>query len=73
MKGKDLVKLLQQNGWCIERINGSHHIMKKGSQTEIIPVHNTDIPIGLLNKILNGQSLNSLCPCILKKGAELSC
>lgn len=57
MKGKDLVKLLQQNGWYIERINGSHHVMKKGTQTEIVPVHNTDIPIGLLNKILKRTGL----------------
>ena len=30
MKGKDLVKLLQQEGWRIERINGSHQVMKSG-------------------------------------------
>lgn len=57
MKGKDLVKVLQQNGWRIDRINGSHHVMKKGNQTEIIPVHNTDIPTGLLNKILKRTGL----------------
>ena len=57
MKGKDLVKVLQQNGWRIDRINGSHHVMKKGARTEIIPVHNTDIPTGLLNKILKRTGL----------------
>lgn len=57
MKGKDLVKVLQQNGWRIDRINGSHHVMKKGDRTEIIPVHNTDIPTGLLNKILKRTGL----------------
>lgn len=57
MKGKDLVRVLQQNGWRIDRINGSHHVMKKGNQTEIIPVHNTDIPTGLLNKILKRTGL----------------
>ncbi len=57
MKGKDLVKLLKQDGWHVERINGSHHIMKKDDKTEIIPVHNTDIPIGLLNKILKRTGL----------------
>lgn len=57
MKGKDLVKLLQQNGWRIDRINGSHHVMKKGLKTEIIPVHNTDMPAGLLNAILKRTSL----------------
>lgn len=57
MKGKDLVKVLQQNGWRIDRINGSHHVMKKSDRTEIIPVHNTDIPTGLLNKILKRTGL----------------
>lgn len=51
MKGSELVKELKKNGWTINRIHGSHYIMKKGSQTEVIPVHNTDIPIGLLNAI----------------------
>lgn len=46
MKGKELVKLLQQKGWQINRINGSHYVMKSDSQTEIIPVHNTDMPTG---------------------------
>lgn len=57
MKGKDLVKLLEQNGWHLDRIHGSHHIMKKGNQAETVPVHNKDIPIGLANKILKRTGL----------------
>ncbi|NMB95098.1 MAG: addiction module toxin, HicA family [Clostridiaceae bacterium] len=57
MKGKELVILLQQNGWRIDRIKGSHYVMKKDAQTEIVPVHNTDIPTGLLNKILKRTGL----------------
>ena len=57
MKGKELVKLLQENGWHIDRIKGSHHVMKKGKETEIIPVHNTDLPPGLLNAILKRTGL----------------
>ncbi len=30
MTGKELLKLLKQNGWQLERINGSHHTFKKG-------------------------------------------
>ena len=52
MKDKDLLKLLQKNGWKIERIRGSHHILIKGDKTEIVPVHGRDVPIGLLNAIL---------------------
>lgn len=51
MKGKDLVKLLKQNGWTVDRVHGSHYIMKKGNQTETVPVHNKDLPPGLLNAI----------------------
>ena len=57
MRGKDLVKLLQQNGWYIERVNGSHYVMKKDKQREIVPVHNTDIPTGLVNEILKRTGL----------------
>ncbi len=57
MKGKELVKELQKNGWQVERIHGSHYIMKNGVQTEVIPVHNKDLPIGLLNAIMKRTGL----------------
>ena len=51
MKDKDLLKLHLQNGWKVIRINGSHHIIQKGEQIEVIPVHGKDVPTGLLNNI----------------------
>lgn len=48
MKGIELVKELKKNGWIVDRTHGSHYVMKKGDKTEVIPVHNKDIPIGLL-------------------------
>lgn len=57
MKDKDLPKLLQKNGWKIERIRGSHHILIKGDKTEIVPVPGRDVPIGLLNAILKRTGL----------------
>ena len=57
MLGKDLVKLLQKNGWVISRINGSHYVMVKGDLTEIVPVDNKDIKKGLLNAILKRTGL----------------
>lgn len=51
MKGMEVVKLLRRKGWTVDRIHGSHYVMKKGNQTEIIPVHNKDLPIGLLTAI----------------------
>ena len=58
MTGKKLLKMLLDDGWELERIHGSHHIIKKGNKTEIIAIHsNKDIPNGLLNKILKRTGL----------------
>lgn len=57
MKDKDLLKLFLKNGWEINRINGSHHILKKDGQIEVIPIHNKDVPTGLLEKILKRAGL----------------
>ena len=57
MKDKDLLKLLQQNGWSVVRIHGSHHILQKDDETECIPIHGKDVPTGLLNKILKHAGL----------------
>lgn len=57
MKPKDLIKELEKNGWELDRIRGSHHVMKKGNQTEVIPYHNKDLKIGILNAILKRTGL----------------
>lgn len=57
MKYKDLLKLLLQNGWVLDRVKGSHHVLKKDGQTEVIPIHGQDVPTGLLNKILKRTGL----------------
>ncbi|MDR2711863.1 MAG: type II toxin-antitoxin system HicA family toxin [Clostridiales bacterium] len=58
MTGKELVKMLQKNGWKIDRVQGSHHIMAKGSDTVSVPVHaGKDLPAGTLNDILKKAGL----------------
>lgn len=57
MKDKDLMKLLMQNGWELKRIQGSHHVLQKGNQIEVVPIHGKDVPPGLLNKILKRAGL----------------
>lgn len=47
-----------KNGWKIERVNGSHHIMKKGNEIEVIPVHGKELPTGIANKILKRLDLD---------------
>jgi predicted RNA binding protein YcfA (HicA-like mRNA interferase family) len=57
MRGKELVKLLEQSGWEIKRIQGSHYYMGKGSRTISVPVHNRDLAKGILNALLKQAGL----------------
>jgi mRNA interferase HicA len=57
MTSKQLIQLLEQNGWVTDRTQGSHYIMKKGGKTEVVPFHRKDVPIGTLNKILKRTGL----------------
>lgn len=57
MRDKDLLKLMQKNGWNVVRVNGSHHILEKDGQIETIPIHGKDVPNGLLNAILKRHGL----------------
>lgn len=57
MKGRELVKLLKQNGWELKRVSGSHHIMEKDDKTVSVPVHNQDLRPGILNAILKYAGL----------------
>lgn len=57
MTSKELIKLMQADGWQVDRIKGSHYVMKKDGQTEIIPFHNADLKPGILNTILKRTGL----------------
>ena len=51
VSGKEFIRLVQQRGWILKRINGSHHIFTKAEEREriVIPVHgNHPLKIGLL-------------------------
>lgn len=53
MTGKQLYKIALEKGFTLDRVNGSHHILIKGSLTVTIPIHaNKDLPVGTANKIL---------------------
>jgi predicted RNA binding protein YcfA (HicA-like mRNA interferase family) len=61
LSGKDLLKLLEKNGWQLLRINGSHHIYgKSGSVVRLsVPVHgNQPLKTGLLRHLLKMAGLN---------------
>ena len=57
LKPKDLIKKLTQNGWKVDRIQGSHYILEKNSETVSIPFHNKDMKTGLLHNILKKAEL----------------
>ena len=58
MTGKELIKLLKDNGWRLDRIQGSHHIMIKGKNTLSVPVHaNKELGKGLLHALMKQGNL----------------
>ena len=56
MKDKELLRLLQKSGWKIDRINGSHYILVKDSQTVSLPVHGNTKESGTKVKVNAGAS-----------------
>lgn len=54
VSGKNLVKFLENLGFEVIRINGSHHRLKhEDGRVTTVPVHkNIDLPKGLLRKII---------------------
>lgn len=60
MKAKDLIKLLEEDGWYQVRQNGSHKIFKHPTKKATIPIPEhgkTDLKIGTLNSILKQAGL----------------
>jgi len=60
ISGKELIKILDQHGWKLCRINGSHHILgKPGSILRLsVPVHgDTPLKLGLLKHLAKMASL----------------
>jgi predicted RNA binding protein YcfA (HicA-like mRNA interferase family) len=43
MTGKEMLKLYLRNGWTLDHVTGSHHIMVKGLSSVSIPVHNKEL------------------------------
>jgi predicted RNA binding protein YcfA (HicA-like mRNA interferase family) len=60
ISGKDFAKLLEQHGWSLLRVQGSHHIYgKPGSEVRIsIPIHrNQSLKTGLLRHFMKMAGL----------------
>ena len=52
MNGKDIVSKPKAEGWQLDRINGSHHIMVKNGKAVPVPVlGGRDLGVGLISAI----------------------
>ena len=56
MKRRDLVNLLEKNGWRLLRHGGEHDVYIKESKTESVPRH-TEVDENLARAIIRRQGL----------------
>jgi predicted RNA binding protein YcfA (HicA-like mRNA interferase family) len=52
MTGKEMLKLYLSNGWILDHVHGSHHIVVKNSISVSIPVHSKELKKGTEQKLL---------------------
>lgn len=57
----ELIKILLKNGFEIDRINGSHHVLiNKSSKIRlVVPVHKKDLPKETLYEIIKQSGLKT--------------
>ena len=61
VSGRELARLVQQRGWQLARVNGSHHIFTMPGRREriVIPIHgNQPLKVGLLRSLMKIAGLN---------------
>lgn len=60
IKPKELVRALENHGWELARVRGSHYIMRHSvdRRTVPVPVHNRDLKIGTLRGIMRRVGLS---------------
>lgn len=59
MNSKDLIKLLEADGWCLRSSKGSHHVFvhpSKGGHLSV-PHPKKDLGTGLVHKLLKQAGL----------------
>lgn len=59
MNRKDIIKLLQQDGWTVRGVKGSHHVFTHPTKAGHISVPHPkkDLGVGLANKLLKQAGL----------------
>ena len=57
--GKEMLRFLEERGFTVVRIRGSHHILVQGNLRTSIPIHgNQVLKIGTLRGILRDIEMN---------------
>ena len=52
MTGKEVIARMKAQGWSVDRVHGSHHILTKDGKAVPVPVHGSrDLGAGLLAAI----------------------
>jgi predicted RNA binding protein YcfA (HicA-like mRNA interferase family) len=60
MKVKELIKLIENDGWVLVRTKGSHrqfHHQTKSGTVTVAGKESLDVPIGTLNSVLKQSGL----------------
>jgi predicted RNA binding protein YcfA (HicA-like mRNA interferase family) len=62
LTSKDLVRILQQRGFLLDRSSGSHQIWLHpvSHKRAIVPMHNKDLPTGTLYAILKQAGIDRI-------------
>jgi predicted RNA binding protein YcfA (HicA-like mRNA interferase family) len=48
----DIRKLLEQEGFVLDRVTGSHHIFRKDEITFVVPVHNKKVKTIYVKRVI---------------------
>lgn len=59
MNPRELLKILEDNGWFVDRVRGSHYILKHPTKPgrPVVPMHNNDLKSETYNNILHQAGL----------------
>lgn len=60
MNSKEIIKQLEQAGWVLQRVKGSHHVFTHPERSGhiTVPHPKKDLGIGLVKKLLKDAGLN---------------
>lgn len=59
LSSKQIIKVLENNGFVFVSQKGSHAKYRKGPNTAIVPTPRKEIPVGTLNSIIRQSGLDS--------------